>query len=53
MIDGPEDNTDEPCPDCDGDGLMLADCFEDSCCCAEPEMEHDLILCPSCVSRPR
>jgi len=44
---------DGPCPECDGDGLILGACFEDSCCCADPQTEHELIPCPVCVMRPR
>lgn len=38
----------ESCPDCDGEGFILDECFEDTCCCAEPELEHDIIPCPTC-----
>ena len=43
--DGPED---DECWDCGGDGYILAYCGEDSCCCAEPDMDHDLIMCRTC-----
>ena len=49
-----EDEADDgPCPDCDGDGFIEAECFEDSCCCARPDMEHGYRPCPTCVERPR
>ena len=31
------------CPTCGGEGEILQDCFEDTCCCADPE-EHGYIL---------
>ena len=37
------------CWNCGGDGYVLADCFEDTCCCADPELEHDLIPCQYCT----
>lgn len=33
------------CPDCDGEGMVEGDCFEDTCCCAEP---HELEDCTTC-----
>jgi hypothetical protein len=45
------DNDDERagcCPRCGGEGFLAADCFEDICCCATPELEHDVIPCPVC-----
>lgn len=42
------DEDDDGCPYCDGDGFVVADCFEDTCCCAEPELEHDIIPCQHC-----
>jgi hypothetical protein len=36
------------CYECGGDGYVVADCFEDTCCCADPEEEHGLIICPNC-----
>lgn len=38
----------EPCPTCDGEGFIVADCFEDTCCCADPEIEHGSLPCPTC-----
>jgi hypothetical protein len=45
------DPASEPCYRCDGDGYIIADCFEDTCCCADPELEHDVIPCPVCTPR--
>lgn len=38
----------ETCFKCDGDGYVVADCFEDTCCCEDPETEHGIISCPLC-----
>jgi hypothetical protein len=38
----------EDCYECGGEGYIVADCFEDTCCCADPESEHGLIPCPLC-----
>ena len=38
----------ETCSKCDGDGYVTADCFEDTCCCSDPELEHDSVPCPLC-----
>lgn len=43
-----EDEYYEGCGECGGEGYVVADCFEDTCCCAEPELEHGLIRCPTC-----
>ena len=42
----------EECPECGGEGWVEDDCFEDTCCCEEPEIEHGLIPCPHCGVRP-
>ncbi len=42
------DDEPECCGECGGEGYVVADCFEDTCCCAEPELEHGLIRCPTC-----
>lgn len=42
------DDFDELCGECGGEGYIVDDCFEDTCCCADPENEHELIRCPSC-----
>lgn len=34
--------------ECDGSGLQAHDCGEDSCCCADPEMDRE--MCPGCPS---
>ena len=39
---------DDSCGECGGEGYIVADCFEDTCCCADPEFEHGLIVCPNC-----
>jgi hypothetical protein len=42
-----DDYYDSICSTCGGEGQLLAECFEDSCCCADPE-EHGYITCPVC-----
>lgn len=37
--------------ECGGEGWIVDDCFEDTCCCADPESEHGLIPCPNCNPR--
>jgi len=37
-----------PCFECDGDGYLVADCEEDSCCCLNPEAHHRLVTCDNC-----
>lgn len=47
----PEDDEDfdeEGCYECGGEGWVVADCFEDTCCCADPDTQHGLIPCPLC-----
>ena len=39
---------DDYCGECGGDGKVLNDCFEDTCCCADPELEHGYRTCPAC-----
>jgi hypothetical protein len=39
---------DDCCPECGGEGYIVSGCFEDTCCCADPELEHDVITCPEC-----
>lgn len=39
---------DETCSRCDGEGYVVADCVEDSCCCEDPDVEHGSIPCPLC-----
>ena len=36
------------CYECGGEGWITAECFEDTCCCADPEAEHGSIPCPLC-----
>lgn len=38
----------EDCYECGGEGWIVGDCFEDACCCADPETDHDIIPCPNC-----
>jgi len=33
------------CSQCGGNGFLPVDCFEDICCCATPELTHDVIPC--------
>jgi hypothetical protein len=44
----PDDDFDELCGECGGEGYVIADCFEDTCCCANPDLEHGSIPCPQC-----
>ena len=41
----------EYCPDCGGDGWVDGDCFEDTCCCADPVASHGVVKCPTCGGR--
>ena len=34
---------------CDGEGSVMADCGEDSCCCLVPEVEHGRVRCGNCL----
>lgn len=36
------------CYECGGDGWITEDCFEDTCCCSDPEIEHGVVPCPLC-----
>lgn len=38
----------DDCEECGGEGVILNDCFEDTCCCADPEEEHGYRDCPLC-----
>ena len=42
---------DDVCWQCGGDGYIVGDCFEDTCCCADPEREHDIIECSVCCGK--
>ena len=42
------DTCEEDCPECGGEGFIEDECFEDTCCCADPATEHGLITCPMC-----
>lgn len=46
-----EDLDDEECSECGGEGYVPADCFEDTCCCADPDLEHGYETCPQCLGR--
>ena len=48
---GPEDFQGEACCECGGIGWVTADCFEDTCCCEDPETEHGTVPCPACHNR--
>ena len=41
------DEEDE-CPRCGGEGYIEDDCFEDTCCCADPASSHGIVKCPTC-----
>jgi hypothetical protein len=43
----------EDCYECGGEGFIENDCFEDTCCCADPETSHGLRPCPVCTVQPR
>lgn len=43
------DDYDDECPDCGGDGFIENDCFEDTCCCLDPEASHGFRPCPTCT----
>ena len=38
----------DTCPDCDDEGFIVAGCIEDTCCCSDPELDHEWIPCPRC-----
>jgi hypothetical protein len=45
------DDFDEPledCYECGGELWIIAECFDDTCCCDDPAAEHDVIPCPVC-----
>ena len=41
----------EECYECGGEGFVLNDCFEDTCCCADPETSHGFRPCSLCGTR--
>lgn len=43
------DEFDEDCQHCGGDGFILQDCFDDTCCCADPEASHGYLPCQFCT----
>ena len=38
----------DECPRCGGEGYIEDDCFEDTCCCADPASSHGIVKCPTC-----
>lgn len=46
------DEPDQDCYECGGEGWITDDCFEDTCCCLDPDEEHGIIPCPRC-NNPR
>jgi hypothetical protein len=36
------------CYECSDVGFVTAECFEDTCCCADPDEAHGLIVCHVC-----
>ena len=44
-MDNAADEFDQECGECGGEGYILADCFEDTCCCADPETSHGMVRC--------
>jgi hypothetical protein len=42
------DEDTEECYECGSEGWITGDCFEDTCCCADPDEEHGIIPCPRC-----
>lgn len=41
----------EECYECGGEGFIIDECFEDSCCCEDPASDHDVIPCPVCSQK--
>lgn len=41
----------EGCYECGDEGWVLNDCFEDTCCCADPESQHGYRRCSLCGAR--
>lgn len=44
----PGNDDDDTCWQCGGEGYVVNDCFEDTCCCADPETEHGVRTCDIC-----
>ena len=44
----PDDDEDNECWACGGEGFVLGDCGEDTCCCADPETQHPMVRCETC-----
>jgi hypothetical protein len=45
------DGTEKECPECGGEGWVEGDCFEDTCCCADPASSHGLVKCSLCGNK--
>ena len=43
-----DDYYEDDCSECGGDGFIENDCFEDTCCCADPLTSHGISPCPVC-----
>lgn len=39
---------DDGCWECGGEGWIENECFEDTCCCADPEASHGIRPCWRC-----
>lgn len=48
LLDHEYDGEEYGCYECGGEGWIVADCFEDTCCCADPVESHGLVRCPLC-----
>ena len=46
--DQPEDDDDDTCWQCEGEGYLVNSCIEDCCCCLDPEEEHGTSECGIC-----
>jgi len=47
LLDETED-LERECYECGGDGWVVDQCDEDSCCCEDPEASHGLVPCSVC-----
>ena len=48
IYDAIQNGGDDECYECGGERWVTADCFEDTCCCLDPETEHGVEPCPLC-----
>ncbi len=46
-----DDDFDDVCYECGGEGYVEGHCFEDTCCCADPVASHGIVRCPVCRGR--